>query len=127
MGAERVCQTHRLEMRDWGRAVALILPSGHHQDWLYRWMAKKPDAGWDKLVEDFVTAFQQQTSMDILETESLWESLQQGTQTVDAYYAKFVELFVLHSTICLSESLSRRRMLATVAAANCCLRWGGID
>jgi hypothetical protein len=28
--------------------------------------------------------------MDILEAE--WESLQQGTQTVNAYYAKFVEL-----------------------------------
>ena len=70
MGAKRVCQTHRLEMRDWGRAVALILPSGHHQDWLYRWMEEKPTAGWDQLVEDFVTAFQQQTSMDILEAYS---------------------------------------------------------
>jgi hypothetical protein len=90
LSAERVCQTHRLKMCDWGRAVALILPSGHHQDWIYRWMDEHTDAGWDKLVEAFVTAFQQQTSMDILEAE--WESLQQGTQTVNAYYAKFVEL-----------------------------------
>jgi hypothetical protein len=28
--------------------------------------------------------------MDILEAE--WDALQQGTQTVNAYYAKFVEL-----------------------------------
>jgi hypothetical protein len=41
-------------------------------------------------VEDFVAAFQQQTSMDILEAE--WDALQQGTQTVNAYYATFVEL-----------------------------------
>ena len=31
------------------------------------------------------------------------------------------------SIICLSETHSRRRMLATVSAANFCLRWGGID
>ena len=92
MGAERVCHANppRLEERDWGRTIALIIPSGHHQDWLYRWMEKKPRAGWDQLVEDFVAAFQQQTSMDILEAE--WDALQQGTQTVNAYYAKFVEL-----------------------------------
>jgi hypothetical protein len=40
-------------------------------------MEKKPRAGWDQLVEDFVAAFQQQTSMDILEAE--WDALQQGT------------------------------------------------
>ncbi len=43
--AARVCQTHRLEERDWGRAIALLIPSGHHQDWLYRCMEKKPRAG----------------------------------------------------------------------------------
>jgi hypothetical protein len=34
LGAERVMQTHRLEMSEWGRAIALILPTGVHQDWL---------------------------------------------------------------------------------------------
>ena len=90
LGAERVCQTHRLEVSEWGRVIALILPTGVHQDWLYRYLEANTGAGWDKLVEDFVTAFQQQTSMDILEAE--WEALQQGTLTVNAYYAKFVEL-----------------------------------
>jgi hypothetical protein len=37
-----------------------------------------------------VAAFQQQSSLDILEAE--WDALQQGTQTVNAYYARFVEL-----------------------------------
>jgi hypothetical protein len=37
-----------------------------------------------------VAAFQQQSSLDILEAE--WDSLQQGNSTVTAYYAKFVEL-----------------------------------
>ncbi len=90
LGAERVCQTHRIEVSEWGRVCALILPSGVHQDWLYRWMDENKGAGWDKLVNAFVAAFQQQTSMDLLEAE--WEALQQGTLTVNAYYAKFVEL-----------------------------------
>jgi hypothetical protein len=34
LGAERVCETHRLEVSEWGRVVALILPTGVHQDWL---------------------------------------------------------------------------------------------
>ena len=34
LGAARVCHTHRLEEVEWGRAVALIIPSGVHQDWL---------------------------------------------------------------------------------------------
>jgi hypothetical protein len=37
-----------------------------------------------------VEHFQQQTSMDLLEAE--WDALRQGTQAVNAYYAKFVEL-----------------------------------
>ena len=37
-----------------------------------------------------MAAFQQQSSLDILEAE--WDSLQQGNSTVTAYYAKFVEL-----------------------------------
>jgi hypothetical protein len=41
-------------------------------------------------VEDFVEVFQQQSSLDLLEAE--WDALQQGTNTVNAYYAKFVEL-----------------------------------
>jgi hypothetical protein len=90
LGAERVLQTHRIEVSEWGRVIALILPSGVHQDWLYRYLEDNTGAGWVKTVEDFVTAFQQQTSMDLLEAE--WEALQQGTLTVNAYYAKFVEL-----------------------------------
>jgi len=90
LGVERVLQTLRIEVSEWGRVVALILPSGTHQDWLYRYLEKNTGAGWEKTVEDFVTAFQQQTSMDLLEAE--WEALQQGTMTVNAYYAKFVEL-----------------------------------
>jgi hypothetical protein len=50
LGAERVCQTHRLEMSEWGRAIALILPTGVHQDWLYRYLETNTDAGWDELV-----------------------------------------------------------------------------
>ena len=71
LGAERVCETHRLEVSEWGRVVALILPTGVHQDWIYRYLEANTGAGWDKLVEDFVTAFQQQTSMDILEAECM--------------------------------------------------------
>ena len=125
LGAERVCQTHRLEMQDWGRAVALIIPSGHHQDWLYRWMAEKPDAGWDKLVEEFVTAFQQQTSMDILESE--WESLQQGNSTVNAYYAKFVELCHAVQLDITSTFVVRKflRNLNTLLHSNLIIHFGG--
>jgi hypothetical protein len=90
LGAERVLQTLRIEVSEWGRVIALILPSGIHQDWLYRFLEANTDAGWANIVEGFVTAFQQQTSMDLLEAE--WEALQQGTLTVNAYYAKFVEL-----------------------------------
>ena len=90
LGVERVLQTLRIEVSEWGRVVALILPSGVHQDWLYRYMEENTDADWVNTVDAFVTAFQQQTSMDLLEAE--WEALQQGTLTVNAYYAKFVEL-----------------------------------
>ena len=90
LGAARVCRTHQLEEHEWGRAVALIIPSGSHQDWLYRYMEDNSRVKWSDLVEDFVAAFQQQSSLDILEAE--WDALQQGTQTVNAYYAKFVEL-----------------------------------
>jgi hypothetical protein len=38
LGAARVCRTHQLEELEWGRTVALIIPSGLHQDWLYRYM-----------------------------------------------------------------------------------------
>jgi hypothetical protein len=79
LGVERVLQTLRIEVSEWGRVVALILPSGTHQDWLYRYLEKNPGAGWETTVDAFVAAFQQQTSMDLLEAE--WEALQQGTMT----------------------------------------------
>jgi hypothetical protein len=90
LGAARVCQTHRLEELEWGRAIALIIPSGVHQDWIYRYMEKNSTAKWAQLVEDFVAVFQQQSSLDLLEAE--WDALQQGTTTVNAYYARFIEL-----------------------------------
>ena len=48
------------------------------------------DATWTALVEAFVAVFQQQSSLDLLEAE--WDALQQGTNSVTVYYAKFVEL-----------------------------------
>ncbi len=53
-------------------------------------MEGNPKAKWTQLVEDFVEAFQQQSSLDLLEAE--WDALQQGNSTVNAYHAKFVEL-----------------------------------
>ena len=112
-------------MRDWGRAVALILPSGHHQDWLYRWMDENKGAGWDKLVNAFVAAFQQQTSMDLLEAE--WDALQQGTLTVNAYYAKFVELCHAVQLDITSTFVVRKflRNLNTLLNANLIIHFGG--
>ncbi len=37
-----------------------------------------------------MAVFQQQSSLDLLEAE--WDALQQGTTTVNAYYARFIEL-----------------------------------
>jgi hypothetical protein len=125
LGAERVCETHRLEVSEWGRVVALILPTGVHQDWIYRYLEANTGAGWDKLVEDFVTAFQQQTSMDILEAE--WEALQQGTLTVNAYYAKFVELcHAVHLNITSSFVVRKfLRNLNPLLHSNLIIHFGG--
>jgi len=125
LGAERVCETHRLEVSEWGRVVALILPTGVHQDWIYRYLDANTGAGWDKLVEDFVTAFQQQTSMDILEAE--WEALQQGTLTVNAYYAKFVELcHAVHLNITSSFVVRKfLRNLNPLLHSNLIIHFGG--
>ncbi len=85
-----MCRSHQLEEHEWGRTVALIIPSGSHQDWLWRYIERNPRAKWTDLVEEFVAAFQQQSRLDMLEAE--WDSLQQGNSTVNAYYAKFVKL-----------------------------------
>ncbi len=64
--------------------------------------------------------------MDILESE--WESLQQGTQTVNAYYAKFVELCHavqldhITSTFVVRKFL---RNLNTLLIANLIIHFGG--
>jgi hypothetical protein len=125
LGAERVLQTLRIEVSEWGRVVALILPSGAHQDWLYRYMEENTGAGWVDTVDAFVTAFQQQTSMDLLEAE--WEALQQGTMTVNAYYAKFVELCHAVRLDITSSFVVRKflRHLNPVLHSNLIIHFGG--
>ena len=75
LGAERVCRSYYLDEHDWGRAVALVLPAGAHQEWLWRYIERAAkDATWTALVEAFVAVFQQQSSLDLLEAE--WDALQ---------------------------------------------------
>ncbi len=90
-----MCRSYHLDEQDWGRAVALVLPTGAHQEWLWRYIERAAkDATWTALVEDSVAAFQQQSSLDLLEAE--WDALQQGTSSVTAYYAKFIELCYIY-------------------------------
>ena len=88
----RVCRGHHhLNEKDWATVVALLLPAGIYQDWVWRFIENATTgADWSTLVEEFVARFQRQTSMDMLEAE--WDELRQGHRNVTAYYARFIEL-----------------------------------
>ena len=74
----RVCRGHHhLNEKDWATVVALLLPAGIYQDWVWRFIENATTgADWSTLVEEFVARFQRQTSMDMLEAE--WDELRQG-------------------------------------------------
>ncbi len=55
------------------RQPSSIMPSGAHKEWIHRYIdTASSDTTWDDLVADFVAAFQQQSSLDLLEAE--WDA-----------------------------------------------------
>ncbi len=72
LGVARVCDGHHFHETDWRTAVAFLLPSGGvHQDWAWRRRDDITSEPWETFVESFVAAFQQQSSLDILEAECM--------------------------------------------------------